>query len=124
MKKCFFILAAALIAFGTLLVSCNANVEAPAEELVSISFENGSARALSSNLEGFAPETYYWKYAAKKADASNLVSGQTATYDEAGAKWIKEGSQGLGTPATQTTPYESYKVQGFSQGLWNFKLFA
>ena len=124
MKKCFFILAAALIAFGTLLVSCNANVEAPAEELVSISFENGSARALSSNLEGFAPETYYWKYAAKKADSSNLVSGQTATYDEAGAKWIKEGSQGLGTPATQTTPYESYKVQGFSQGLWNFKLFA
>ena len=122
MKKCFFILAAALIAFGTLLVSCNANVEAPAEELVSISFENGSARALSSNLEGFAPETYYWKYAAKKADSSNLVSGETATYDADGAKWVKEGSQGLGTGTG--TDYESYKVQGFSQGLWNFKLFA
>lgn len=125
MKKCFFILVVALIAFCTLFVSCNANVEAPADELVTISFDNDSARALSSNLETFTPGAYYWKYAAKKADSSNLISGQTANYDsdpESGALWIKEGEPGFGVTSGEL--YTPFKVQGFSQGLWNFRLFG
>ena len=100
------------------LVSCKNEVQTPAEELVSVSFDNDSGRALSASLEGFAPETYYWKYAAKKADGSNLISGQTATYNEAGALWIKEGKPGF------SDTQGKYKVQGFSQGLWNFTLYG
>ena len=125
MKRSFFILMVALIVFCTLFVSCNANVEAPADELVTISFDNDSARALSSNLETFTPGAYYWKYAAKKADTSNLISGQTANYDsdpESGALWIKEGEPGFGVTSGEL--YTPFKVQGFSQGLWNFRLFG
>ena len=100
------------------LVSCKNEVQAPAEELVSVIFDNDSARALSASLEKFEPEKYYWKYAAKKADGSNLISGQTASYNEAGALWIKEGKPGF------SDTQGKYKVQGFSQGLWNFTLYG
>ena len=125
MRKGLTTLLVILLAVGALLVSCNANVEAPADELVTISFDNESSRALSSNLETFTPGAYYWKYAAKKADSSNLISGQTADYDsdpESGALWIKEGEPGFGETSGQV--YTPFKVQGFSQGLWNFRLFG
>lgn len=113
-----------LVSIG--LVSCKNEVQAPDDYLVSVSFENGSSRMLSSNLEGFEPGSYFWKYAAKKADASNLLSGQTANYDndgrEAGAQWIAEGQPGFGTIIGEViTPF---RVQGFSQGLWNFTLYG
>ena len=100
------------------LVSCKNEVQAPAEELVSVSFDNDSSRALSASLEDFKPGDYFWKYAAKKADASNLISGQTATYNEAGAQWIREGKAGFADDSG------SYRVPGFSQGLWNFTLYG
>ena len=118
-----------LVSIG--LVSCKNEVQAPDDYLVSVSFENDSSRALSATLESFDKGNYYWKYAAKKADSSNLLSGQTEGYDtsaearEAGAQWVNEGSTGLGSGAgTAQDPYVAYRVQGFSQGLWNFTLFA
>ena len=116
-----------------LLVSCNQDVaQVAAEELVSISFEEGSSRALISTLEEFDKGNYYWKYAAKKADTSNLISGQTAYYDivdpteennrEKGAQWVHKGSKGLGSGSGSS--YVPFQVQGFSQGLWDFTLYA
>ena len=112
------------LALVGLFVSCKNEIE-PIQEseiLVSVGFSNSGSRALSSNLEAFNAADYYWAYAAQKADSSRLRSGETATYTEADAKWVKaddnvpvkglSNSQGL------------YKVEGFSQGLWNFKLFA
>jgi hypothetical protein len=79
------------------------------------------SRALSATLEDFDPDLYYWKYAAAKnaADTSGLNSGATEGYNggsearEAGALWIHEGEPGL-----------SGTVPGFSQGLWDFTLYA
>lgn len=104
------------------LVSCKNEVQVPAEDLVAVSFENDSSRALSASIQEFRPEVYYWKYAAQKADTSNLLSGQTTSYDEAGAKWIKQGEPGFGTKSGEI--YIPFRVSGFSQGLWNFKLYA
>ena len=121
MKKGLTTLLVILLAVGAMLVSCKAEVGTPADELVSASFELDSSRALSATLESFNPGAYYWKYAASKneADTSGLHSGETAGYDispaarEAGAQWIHENVAGL-----------DGAVPGFSQGLWDFTLYA
>ena len=120
MKKGLTTLLVILLAVGAMLVSCKAEVGTPADELVSASFELGSSRALSATLEQFNPENYYWKYAAKKnvADTSGLNSGATNPYSEAGALWVKTGTQG---PAKGLA---GYIVPNFSQGLWDFTLYA
>ena len=120
MKKGMTTLLVILLAVGAMLVSCKAEVGTPADELVSASFELGSSRALSATLEQFNPENYYWKYAAKKnvADTSGLNSGATNPYSEAGALWVKTGTQG------PVKGLAGYKVPDFSQGLWDFMLFA
>lgn len=54
-----------------------------------------------------------WYYAAAKVDGSNMVTGNTPTYDCSGARAVKnDGGKGLGI------------VSGFSQGVWNFTLFT
>ena len=124
MSKRILVILLALLVLAGIMVSCKNEVQAPAEELVSVSFDNDSSRALSASLEDFKPGDYFWKYAAKKADASNLISGQTAGYDtsasarEAGAQWIREGKAGFADDSG------SYRVPGFSQGLWNFTLYG
>ena len=120
MKKGLTTLLVVLLAIGAMLVSCKAEIGTPADELVSASFELGSSRALSATLEQFNPENYYWKYAAKKnvADTSGLNSGATNPYSEAGALWVKTGTQG------PVKGLAGYKVPDFSQGLWDFMLFA
>lgn len=123
MKKSIIILLIVAMLAGIGLVSCKNEIQVPADELVSVSFKNDSSRALSANLEEFKPENYYWKYAAKKADSSNLLSGQTPSYNEDGAQWIRQGQPGFGT-GTTPDDYEAYTVEGFSQGLWDFMLFA
>ena len=121
MRKGLTTLLVILLAVGAMLVSCKAEVGTPADDLVSASFELGSSRALSATLEPFNPDAYYWKYAASKneADTSGLHSGETAGYDispaarEEGAQWIHENVTGL-----------DGVVPGFSQGLWDFTLYA
>ena len=110
MRKAIYVLVLALIV-TLLAVSCNAD-PAPLEETVSITFSN-SGRDITSELERFYTGEYYWKYAAEKADDSNLNSGATESYSEEGARFIHENETGL-----------EGNLSGFSQGWWNFKLFA
>lgn len=119
-KNLLLILVAALV-LSAFFVACKADIEAPSGELVDVTFAMDGSRALSATLEDFDPDLYYWKYAAAKnaADTSGLNSGATEGYNggsearEAGALWIHEGVSGL-----------SGTVPGFSQGLWDFTLYA
>ena len=128
MKRVTILVLIMCLALVGLSVSCKNEVE-PAQEtdrLVAIGFNDATSRALSSNLEAFNAADYYWAYAAQKADTSRLKSGETASYNEAGAVWVKSNDnvpvKGLGSVGT--SGYQAYRVEGFSQGLWNFKLFA
>ena len=129
-RSIFTILITALLLTG-LMVSCNSDVsvEQPISgELVAISFDNGGSKGLTASLEAFNKGDYYWAYAAKKADSSNLISGQTANYGQTDEDrvWVKtDGNNPVpGLGAEGTSGYEAYKVPGFSQGYWNFKLYA
>ncbi|MDD6042988.1 MAG: hypothetical protein PUB87_04445 [Eubacteriaceae bacterium] len=116
MRKFTAILMTVLMIAG-LFVSCDNNAPV-VDETVSVSFDEAVSRSLTASLEQFDKTQYYWKYAAQKADTSGLTSGETGTYDETGAAWIKDVDsngnriKGLGS------------VAGFSQGIWDFKLFA
>ena len=131
MRKQFIVILLLCLALVGLTVSCNNEVTNAGfgEELVSISFKNDSARGLTASLETFKIQDYYWAYAAQKADNSKLSSGQTASYDKAGAVWVNVDENnkpvaglGIGTPGTEL--YVPYQIPGFSQGYWNFKLYA
>ena len=111
MRKAIYVLALALIV-TMIAVSCNADPAASVEETVSVTFSN-SGRNITSELETFNKGQYHWKYAAEKADDSKLNSGATDSYTEEGARFIHEGETGL-----------VGSLNGFSQGWWNFKLFA
>ncbi len=100
------------MAIALLSLSCNAEVSHSSEELVSVSFGKDTARALSANLPSFNVDSYYWYYAAEKVDDSLLCSGETDSFDESGAVAVNGGNKGLAI------------VRGFSQGIWNFRLFA
>lgn len=119
MKK-FTAILLTVIMVASLFISCNDSI-APTvtDETVSVSFTEAASRSLTASLEDFEKGDYYWKYAARKntADGTGLNSGATVSYDVAGALWIKgdtssNDNKGLGS------------VAGFSQGIWDFKLFA
>ena len=117
-KSLFIILMVCLALVG--LVSCKNEIEPVQEELIYVSFENGTSRALTATLEDFDVKDYYWSYEAKKNDGSGLKSGQT--------DWDEDGT---GSVAVQTGKGLNYdgtvnpvKVPGFSKGYWNFRLFA
>ena len=119
-KNIFIILMVCLALVG--LVSCTNEIEPAQEELIYVSFENRSSRALTASLEGFDVDAYFWSYEAQKSDGSGLKSGETG-WDETGelAVPVQEG-EGLSTIVEQLkTPT---KVPGFSKGYWNFRLFA
>lgn len=110
-KSLFIILMVCLAVVG--LVSCKNEIEPVQEELIYVSFENGSPRALTASLENFDADEYYWSYEAKKNDSSGLKSGETA-WDETGSGSIQvQAGKGLDS-----------LVPGFSKGYWNFRLFA
>ena len=114
MKKSLIILLVLGVLLTLGLASCKNEVQAPADELVSVSFEQAVSRALTATLQEFKKENYYWYYAAKKADSTGLISGQTTTYTVADAVAVKkDGTKGL-----------DGQVPGFSQGSWDFLLFA
>lgn len=111
MRKRLTIILTLCLALVLLAVSCDSS--SLKEELVSVAFDEQSSRAISASLPGFDTDDYYWYYAAVKVDGSNLVTGNTISYDCYGATAIRsDGQKGLGI------------VKGFSQGLWNFTLFA
>ena len=111
MRKSVSIILALFLAVMLLAVSCDSS--SLKEELVSVAFDDQSSRAISASLPGFSANDYYWYYAAAKVDGSNMVTGNTPTYDCSGARAVKnDGGKGLGI------------VSGFSQGVWNFTLFA
>ena len=95
MRKGLTTLLVILLAVGAMLVSCKAEVGTPADELVAVSFEDGTSRAITATLEEFNKDNYYWKYAAEKADNSGLTSGETPSYYEDGALPVSEGNKGL-----------------------------
>lgn len=113
MKKSIIVLLILAVLAGIGLTSCKNDIQAPVDELVSVSFENESSRALSASIQSFNTDDYYWYYAAWKVTDTALKSGQTSSYDETGKVAVKsDGSTGLGV------------VSGFSQGYWKFKLFG
>ena len=107
MKKALGILLV-LALLLTVFVSCSQEAgQSVAEELVSVSFDGSKARALSASRDPFNADDYVWTYTAQKADASGLTTGETATEQR-----INTGKGLAG------------KVPGFSQGYWNFTLYA
>lgn len=108
-KTFMFIASFLLIA---LAIACSVEPET-SKNTASVSFSE-SGRSIVSIQEPFAKENYYWKYAARKLlieDGQN--GGQTPSYDEEGAVFIHEDTPGL-----------DGKVDGFSEGNWDFLLFA
>lgn len=102
-----------VLCLAVLLLAVSCDPSSLREELVSVAFDEQSSRAVSASLPGFNTADYYWYYAAVKVDGSNLVTGNTTSYDCAGAVAMRrDGGKGLDI------------VSGFSQGLWNFTLFA
>ena len=116
-KHLFIILMVCLAIVG--LVSCKNEIEPAQEELIYVSFENGTSRALTATLESFDVDGYYWSYEAQKNDGSGLKSG-TTVWNETGADSVPVQS-GKGLDDTNNDPV---KVPGFSKGYWNFRLFA
>lgn len=127
-RKTIIPVLAVLLAVLALLFACNADKKTDAavmqmqqEELVTAVFTD-LGRSLIAELQPFDKTKLYWKYAARKSlaadgqsmlDGSGLRSGETVSYNEAGAEFVKEDrSEGLDN------------VPGFSQGLWDFMLFG
>ncbi len=124
MRKRVSILLMLLAAVVLLAVSCNGEASLhEEEELVSVCFGESSSRALSASLDSFADNKalYFWAYAAKKMDGSNFVSGETANYGQPNETrvWVK--TDVYGNPVAGIT---DSIVSGFSQGIWEFSLYA
>lgn len=112
MRTRFIIILTLCLALCLAAVSCNADSTLREDEtLVSVSFDNGSARSLSAYLSSFDTEYYYWYYRAKKSDGK-FTSGQTDVFIA-----VQDG-RGL------SKDNEKVKISGFSQGLWTFELVA
>ncbi|MDD7161198.1 MAG: hypothetical protein SPF69_06855 [Candidatus Ornithospirochaeta sp.] len=118
MKK-FTAILLTVIMVASLFISCDNSI-APTvtDETVSVSFTEATSRSLTASLEKFEKDKLYWKYAAKKADTTGLNSGATGSYDINGALWIYGGS------ADTPTDDGLGSVANFSQGIWDFMLFA
>ncbi len=106
MRKLTTILLAVMLVVA-LFVSCDNNVSNNIEETVSVNFEGGRARNLTATLETFSKDNLYWRYTAEKKDTTGLKTGETSTEIA-----VKSSGAGLGS------------VSGFSQGKWQFTLFA
>lgn len=105
------LLSVSILILALCLLACSSGPEAGK---LSVSFSDGSRSIVYFNEE-FDAGNYYWKYAAKKLLKENegLTSGQTPSYDEEGAEFIHEDEPGL-----------EGKVDGFSEGNWDFLLFG
>ena len=112
----FVLLSLSILVLVLCLLACSAEPEAVK---LSVSFTGGS-RSVVPAYEEFDAGSYYWKYAARKVfllsesnGERNDLSAETPSYDEDGAEFIHEDTPGL-----------DGKVGGFSEGNWDFLLFA
>lgn len=108
------LLSVSILILALCLLACSSGPEATK---LSVSFSDGSRSIVALNEE-FDAGNYYWKYAARKLlieaeGQSTDLSGQTPSYDEEGAEFIHEDEPGL-----------DGKVDGFSEGNWDFLLFG
>lgn len=118
-RKVLSILLLALITV-TLAVSCSGSIDAPvqdAEELAYVTFGNGHSRGLSTSYETEVYSNLFWFYTAHKTDSYG-TTGQV------------ELTNGLPTAAVSKDENEdpakglNGKVGPFSQGAWDFTLYA
>ena len=112
MKKSFRTVMIAIFAIMFVFVSCNPAPDGDAQGRAILTTDGTAGRSLTVADPSFDAGTLYWKYATQKVDTLEFTTGQTASYDEAGAVKVAEGTGLKGS------------VGPFSQGLWNFKLFA
>lgn len=104
------VLSLSVLILALCLLACSSE---PKTKTLSVSFSDVS-RSIAASYEEFDADDYYWKYAARKLlieDGQN--GGQTPSYDEEGAVFIHEDTPGL-----------DGKVDGFSEGNWDFLLFG
>ena len=104
------VLSLSVLILALCLLACSSE---PKGKTLSVSFSDVS-RSIAASYEEFDADDYYWKYAARKLlieDGQN--GGQTPSYDEEGAEFIHEDIPGL-----------DGKVDGFSEGNWDFLLFG
>lgn len=106
MKKFTAILLTVLM-IASLFISCENKITPVSDETVSVSFDESTSRSLTASLDPFKANDYYWAYKAVKRDNTGLISGQTIF------AWIDNVNKGL-----------TKKVAGFSQGVWEFTLYA
>ena len=106
MKKFTAILLTVLM-IASLFISCENKITPVSDETVSVSFDESTSRSLTASLDPFKANDYYWAYKAVKRDNTGLISGQT------NFAWIDNVNKGL-----------TKKVAGFSQGVWEFTLYA
>ena len=111
-RKSLLILAVLVTALACLFTSCSGSVEPPrAEECGYVTFGNGSSRSLSTEYGIKSYDELYWYYTAVKKDNYGLT-GQNTTQTKVPAKNTDGTGIGSGT------------VGPFSQGAWEFELFA
>ena len=111
-RKNLLVIAVLIAAFACLFTSCSGSVEpSKAEECGYVTFGNGSSRSLSTEYGIKSYDELYWYYTAVKKDSYGLT-GQKLTQTEVPAK--TEDGKGIG----------SGTVGPFSQGAWEFELFA
>lgn len=110
MKKLSCILLAVML-ITAMFVSCTAEVIDPYDGLAYVTFGGPASKDLSASYEVQSYESLYWFYTAKKADDFGKT-GETS--DETPLAGTAETpAKGLGG-----------KIGPFSQGTWNFELFA
>lgn len=118
-RKVLSILLLALITV-TLAISCSGSIDAPAqdaEELAYVTFGNGHSRELSTSYETLPYNSLYWFYTAQKTDSYGTTGQVGLDSDrkptEAVSKNGEDPARGL-----------SGRVGPFSQGAWDFTLYA
>ena len=110
-KKTLLILAVLITALACLFTSCSNSVEPPrAEEYGYVTFGNGSSRTLSTEYGIKSYDDLNWYYTSHKMDSY----GHTGETNTETAVPAKSNGKGIG----------SGSVGPFSQGAWQFTLYA
>ena len=119
-RKVLSILLLALITV-TLAVSCSGSIDAPvqdAEELAYVTFGNGHSRGLSTSYKTEAYDKLYWFYTALKTDSYGTTGQVGLNTDNLPTAAVSKGDNNA--PAKGL----SGQVGPFSQGAWDFTLYA
>ena len=119
-RKVLSILLLALITV-TLAVSCSGSIDAPAqdaEELAYVTFGNGHSRGLSTSYETEAYGNLFWFYTAQKTDSYGTTGQVGLNTDNLPTAAVSKGDNNAPKKGL------SGQVGPFSQGAWDFTLYA